>query len=305
MLRSNIRRAALLLGAALGVLSIYSSTAFAVGPPIVTVGSASELKLNTAVVSGTVDANGVIAVSTYKLEYGKTKAYGMSTPPVELKSGSGPIPVSLQAVGMEPLSTYHFRISATNKYGTTVSEDGVVELLKSWRVEGVPISSLGAPATYTDEYKGGFSEGGDIDIYGETFGSQVEIYCNQSTSSSTGALGLEYNELNFKNQCSTKVNGKTLEECVPIGGITLHLNGLLAQTEPTKVVLGSGACPIGKEMTFGSGGYGVLASQPEAVRLGFHATGTTYLYAHAWKSTYNTGAWHLTGSNTGKKYGIS
>jgi hypothetical protein len=301
----TIRRPALVLGAALSVLSIYSSTAFAVGPPIVTVGSASEIKLNTAVISGTVDANGVVAASSYKLEYGKTKAYGMSTPSVTLKSGSGPIPVSVQAVGMEPLSTYHFRISATNKYGTTVSEDGVVELLKSWKVEGVPIASLGAPATYTDEYKGGLSEGGDVNFKGEYLGSQVKIYCNQSTNSSTGALGLEYNELNFKNQCSTEVNGTKLAECVPVGGITLHLNGLFAQTAPTKVVLGSGFCPIGNELTFESGGYGILATSPEAVRLGFSTKGTTYTPGKAWSSEYHTGIWHLTGSSTGKKYGIS
>jgi hypothetical protein len=63
--------------------------------------------------------------TTYQFEWGTTPAYGTSTPVPAGSVGSGeaPIEVTAQLEDLSPGFTYHFRIVATNPYGTTVSPD--------------------------------------------------------------------------------------------------------------------------------------------------------------------------------------
>lgn len=58
----------------LGAMSLFSSSALAVGPPEVSFGTDSDHSLNTLMVSGNINTNG--SATTYKFEYGKSKLYG-------------------------------------------------------------------------------------------------------------------------------------------------------------------------------------------------------------------------------------
>src|SRR5262249_44305456 len=60
-----------------------------------------------------------------EFEYGETAAYGKTTPCTLPPRGSGtsPVEVDAEVTGLTPNTTYHFRISATNGDGTSVSGD--------------------------------------------------------------------------------------------------------------------------------------------------------------------------------------
>jgi hypothetical protein len=66
------------------------------------------------------------ADTTYRFEYGLTTAYGLTSPAEFepfLGSGGAEVPVRATLTGLQPDTTYHFRIVATNSVGTTKGAD--------------------------------------------------------------------------------------------------------------------------------------------------------------------------------------
>lgn len=92
-------------------------------PPLAITGASGSIEANSATLNGTVRPNG--APTRYFFEYGTTTAYGSVTPTANAGSGSVDIPVSAAIGGLEPNTTYHFRIVATNSLGTSIGEDTV------------------------------------------------------------------------------------------------------------------------------------------------------------------------------------
>ena len=90
-------------------------------PPVALTGAASDLTQTGAVVSGTVDPEGY--ATNYVLELGTTSGYGTQ---ISGPAGSGtqaqPVNVALQ--GLAPGTTYHYRVTAVNRYGTSYGADG-------------------------------------------------------------------------------------------------------------------------------------------------------------------------------------
>jgi hypothetical protein len=78
----------------------------------------------SATLNGTVDPRGLS--TTYHFEYGTTTSYGLSTPPASAGAGNGAQPVSADLSGLEPDTTYHYRLVATNADGTAVSAGRVL-----------------------------------------------------------------------------------------------------------------------------------------------------------------------------------
>jgi len=105
-----------------GVGAPKNLSAFGESPPLkptVVTGAASSVGSSTAVLNATVDPNGwTVAACTF--EYGPTTAYGHSVPCSALPGGgSAPVAVSAAVSGLSAASTYHFRIDATNVFGTS------------------------------------------------------------------------------------------------------------------------------------------------------------------------------------------
>jgi hypothetical protein len=73
---------------------------------------------------GSVDPYGLD--THYRFEYGTTTSYGTSVPVPDADAGSseGFVPVAQQVTGLQPATTYHFRLVATNSAGPRTSEDG-------------------------------------------------------------------------------------------------------------------------------------------------------------------------------------
>jgi hypothetical protein len=265
MFRFSPGRIAPLIAGVLGLMAFFSSSAFASGPPVVTIGATSEHSLNTAVVSGTVDKNGASNV-TYKVEYGKTKSYGSTTPKVTV-STSGTLPISAIAYGLDPMTTYHARISATNSFGTTVSEDITFEMLLQWKVGGKTLAEA-----YAEEKEPHKNDGvvyemvtnpPTLTLAGTTpGGTKVDISCEGGKfvkEMGKGAFGVRY-EQRFIN-CKTLLNGTESKACAP-KPIEMNLNGVMVPAKGTKFELGE-ECAIGTAIKLDEGGF-EIGAMPEA-----------------------------------------
>lgn len=89
--------------------------------PRATTCSASSLTYNSATLNGTINPNG--ADTTYYFEYGTTTGYGSNTATNVVDFAAGDIEVSDLIVGLNPNTTYHFRIIAVNRIGTSYGDE--------------------------------------------------------------------------------------------------------------------------------------------------------------------------------------
>jgi hypothetical protein len=295
MSKFGFGRIALLAVSMFATLAIFSPAAFAAGAPIVTAGAASNLSLNTATLNGTVDPNG--ASTTYKFEYGKSKLYGKST---TVRSQSKAGAVSEIATGLEPLTTYHFRVSATNSFGTTVSEDKQFEMLLAWRWAGKFLSEAPSQPVEFETYIGPFS--GTAAIKGKIGLTTVEILCSNEGGPglrADGALESEY-KLPLVG-CTTILNGKAAPACKPQEqSFVLSLNGFFGVVGNQQLTLGK-ECAIGSKIDFTGGGF-AIGAMAEQVDLPISLTG--YIPTQTGLTISFTGTWILEGANKAP-FGIS
>ncbi|HKO38690.1 MAG TPA: fibronectin type III domain-containing protein [Solirubrobacterales bacterium] len=61
--------------------------------------------------------------TSYFFEYGPTASYGQSTPVKTLKAGGEPVTASAPVFGLQPSTTYHFRVVTSNSAGTDDGDD--------------------------------------------------------------------------------------------------------------------------------------------------------------------------------------
>jgi hypothetical protein len=89
----------------------------------VTTGAASNLNATSATLNGALEPNGTDA--TYHFEYGTDTSYGQSAPVPDTDAGSGvsSVPATANIAGLTPNTIYHYRLLATNKFGTTEGVD--------------------------------------------------------------------------------------------------------------------------------------------------------------------------------------
>ncbi len=86
--------------------------------PTVLTEQASSISASSATLNATVNPNGW-PITTCSFEYGPTNSYGKSTPcSPEPGSGSSPVAVAATITALTAKKTYHFRIVATNAFGT-------------------------------------------------------------------------------------------------------------------------------------------------------------------------------------------
>ena len=91
-------------------------------PPIVNTNPATNPTITTAVLNGSVNANGAAATVTF--EYGETTSYGKTVAAVPGSvSGNTLTSVTATITGLNPGTTYHFRVKAVNSSGTTTGTD--------------------------------------------------------------------------------------------------------------------------------------------------------------------------------------
>ena len=89
--------------------------------PTVTTGGATGETAESASVTGTVNPEG--KHTSYRFEYGTEPSYGNNSTEAEAGSGTSNVPVSALLEGLQPNTTYHYRLQASNTLGNNTGED--------------------------------------------------------------------------------------------------------------------------------------------------------------------------------------
>jgi DNA-binding beta-propeller fold protein YncE len=89
--------------------------------PTVTTGGTSGATAESATLEGTVDPEGTH--TAYRFEYGTEATYGASSPEEEAGAGSTDVPAGFLLEGLEPNTTYHYRLVAGNSLGSSAGDD--------------------------------------------------------------------------------------------------------------------------------------------------------------------------------------
>ena len=139
-LRRSARWALVLLVA----LVALPASASAAGPPTVTTSPVdSSLLTDTyALIGGVINPNGTS--TSYQFEWGKTTAYGQSTPATSAASGTAEVPVDFSLDALKPRTTYHFRLVAFPAADPTARVVGADQSFKTTR--SLALSVLGHTA---------------------------------------------------------------------------------------------------------------------------------------------------------------
>ena len=90
-------------------------------PPIVTTDSATSETSSSATLNGTVNPNR--SNTTYYFEYGVDMSYGLITEIMNAGSGTTAVSVNVTISDLKPDHVYHYRIRATNNFGTSYGFD--------------------------------------------------------------------------------------------------------------------------------------------------------------------------------------
>ncbi|HEY2333635.1 MAG TPA: RHS repeat-associated core domain-containing protein [Solirubrobacterales bacterium] len=117
----------------------YLSVVYKAPAPIVTTEAAASVTEAGATLKGQVNPHGY--ATTYQFEYGLTTSYGTKVPATAESVGSGitNVAVSKAISGLKGNTTYHYRVSATNAYGTTPGLD------KTFTTPKLPSATTEAP----------------------------------------------------------------------------------------------------------------------------------------------------------------
>lgn len=129
-----------------GVDGTFTTGSFT--PPIAATGTASAISQNQATISGSLDTEGLN--STYGFEIATTTDYGPPTGLGTIGAGGGQASVSLTLSGLQPGTTYHYRLEVTNIDGTTYGADQTFTTTvypNTFAVPPAPLPFVQAPAT--------------------------------------------------------------------------------------------------------------------------------------------------------------
>jgi phosphodiesterase/alkaline phosphatase D-like protein len=103
------------------VQGVDQTFATSVSLPNATTTAATAVAPTSAQLNGSVNPSG--AATTYYFEYGLTTSYGAATTVQNAGSGSSEVVVNAAISGLNPSSTYHYRVVATNSAGTARGTD--------------------------------------------------------------------------------------------------------------------------------------------------------------------------------------
>ena len=187
-LQAFLEEEALDLGAA-GMDSLFGAGVLLLpaSQPLVTTFTPTAGPTGTAslAVAGSLSPRGMS--TSYRWEYGTTTAYGSQTAPVALASPRADQVVASTLTGLTPDTDYHYRLVATNVFGTTVGADRT----NRTAVPAAPLattSSSGAVGSSQAQLAGRVTANGTASTAWFEWGTTT-AYGNVTSVQSVGALG--------------------------------------------------------------------------------------------------------------------
>jgi hypothetical protein len=284
MSRTSLGRLGLMFVSLLGLMSLFSGSAFAAGKP-------TSVNLNWASpgithieVKGTANPNG--AATTVQLEYQNAGVY-QTFLTKEIGSGTSSVNVNGMLNGLAPQTDYYLRVSATNKYGTVYSF--TEHFAPRWEAIGAKTAgSFASSGTAKFEYTAGA-------------GTKVKIECNESgtgTIGSAGAVGDGYHG-SFSG-CVLYQDGAKVCNAP---STTVNLNGAFVN-EASQI-----AFPFPEGCFYST--FAITTSEPFFINMPLGVYQVTQPITLTEKGTWGgnvvtttiTSNWHLTGANSGLKFG--
>jgi hypothetical protein len=111
------------LGAIVAGLALLAlpTAASALALPSVFTGAASGVSYGSATLTGAVDPHG--SNTSYYFQYGPTKAYGAQTALADAGAGTAAVKIAVPVIGLQPITTYHYRLIAVNSGGAASGGD--------------------------------------------------------------------------------------------------------------------------------------------------------------------------------------
>ena len=107
-------RVAVIAGAFLGA----PATAAAAEKPVAVTGAAANVQTTSVVLNGAVNPKG--AATSYFVQYGTTRLFGLTTPATAAGAGTRRVRIAVPVGGLAPFTIYHYRVVAQNAKGTTI-----------------------------------------------------------------------------------------------------------------------------------------------------------------------------------------
>jgi hypothetical protein len=135
-----------------GVLALSAPGALGASsrPSVATAGS-SNVTYSSATLDGYVDAHGL--ATSYVFQYGTTSGYGGQTPLAPAGNGTITLKFSATVTGLQPGTSYHYRILAVNDAGTVDGRDRTFTTASvplSVQIAGVPNPVVFGDAFYVE-----------------------------------------------------------------------------------------------------------------------------------------------------------
>ena len=138
------------------------------GAPTVVTQPASSINKDSATLNATVNPNGA-PVTECEFEYGKTASYGQTAPcspfASDLGMGESPVTVSAAITDLEPNTTYHFRIAASNAVGPSNGADQTFKPLPPISITGIKLQQRSVRSGAMEELgPEGTVDGNNVDV---------------------------------------------------------------------------------------------------------------------------------------------
>jgi hypothetical protein len=160
--------------------------------PDASTGGVSSVGPSSAILHGSVNAKGQI--TSYVFQYGTSNSYGAQTAPVSAGKGTATIAVSQAVSGLQPYTTYHYRILASSAGGAKSGADHTFRTPKiplALQIAGVPNPVLyGNPFAVQGTLSGTGAAGRGVALQINQFPylGGFKTYGNPELTSSTGSF---------------------------------------------------------------------------------------------------------------------
>jgi hypothetical protein len=103
-------------------------------------GPVANVKPTEATLTGTLTPNGTDA--HYSFEWGTSTSYGEKTASTDAGSGKEPVAAKAELAGLSPNTTYHYRLIASNSFGSTLGEDAHFTTSGPPRIQSQPTTAI-------------------------------------------------------------------------------------------------------------------------------------------------------------------